>query len=200
MGRMFKSVVISAVAAATFAAASFSPQSLIVGAARADSGSRATIARTTVAAAPVVRTATVATAAASVPAAKKHGIVVRRVTIPRLLISLPVMQGTASGAARERIAYHFPASGWPGSGRSTYIYGHARTGTFLSLWKARKGDKVYLTLANGHQAVYKVFSIRRVRWYDATWVYKKGEYLALQTCTGRNPKGPRLLVVAVRIS
>jgi LPXTG-site transpeptidase (sortase) family protein len=193
LGRMFKHVVIAFVAAATLAGASFSPLPFAPGPVRADDRS---------AAAPPVPAAPAAAAAApAVPdasAAATTGVIARRVSISRLHINLPILQGTTTGSARERRAYHHPRSGWPGSGRSTYIYGHARAGTFINLWRAKRGDRVILTLKNGKKAYYTVYWVHLVKWNDSRWVYAKGEILALQTCVGRNPKGPRFMVLARR--
>jgi LPXTG-site transpeptidase (sortase) family protein len=190
--RMFWHGVIAVLAAATLAGASLSPYPFAPSTARADVRPAAAPATVATLAAPSASTAPPASTASS------RGVVATRVIVPRLRINLPILQGTTSGAAAARRAYHYPGSGWPGSGRSTYLYGHARAGTFISLWKARVGDRIILTLKNGRKAYYRAFSVRLIKWHDRKWLFASGEILVLQTCVGRNPKGPRFVVLANR--
>jgi Sortase domain len=208
---MASRVVISLVAVATLVGATFSPQSLTVAPARADDGlvTVAAVVRqgpmpigsgVDPVAPPVAGPDALAAALDVNPAKKKVGVVARWITIPRLHIKLRILQGGGKVKALPHYAYHYPTTGWPGSGRATYLYGHARAGTFIALWRARIGDRITLTLKNGKNVRYKVYKIlRKVKWSDRTWMYKSGEILVLQTCVGRNPKGPRFDVIARRV-
>ena len=130
------------------------------------------------------------------------------IAIPRLGIDLPLELGEIArdvpregfaGATPENIAFVFPSSRLPGEGGNTYIYAHARTGMFLSLWGAKLGDEVVIYRPeDGVRRSYRVALIApRVNPTDAHWLDPNGEErLTLQTSTGPNPGDPRFIVVA----
>jgi LPXTG-site transpeptidase (sortase) family protein len=124
-----------------------------------------------------------------------------KVVIPRLDVRLPIKQGVIGGTIRERIAYHYPGTSWPGGGSNTYLYGHARTGTFLALWKMRVGDIVRLRLVTGAWVKYRVTIAKRVAWNDGRWtLLTSKERLTLQTCTSYYRTADKFVVVAVPVS
>lgn len=123
---------------------------------------------------------------------------VDRVVVSRVSISLPVRNGVLGGTVRERIAYHYPGTSWPGGNSNTYFYAHARTGSFLNLKDMRVGDIVRLHLVSGGWVKYEVTLVKRVRWNDGKWtLLTSTERLTLQTCTGNTRTADRLVVVAV---
>jgi LPXTG-site transpeptidase (sortase) family protein len=102
------------------------------------------------------------------------------------------------GTVRERIAYHYPGTSWPGGGSNTYFYAHARAGSFLKLKYMRAGDIVRLHLVSGGWVKYRVTLVKRVRWNDGKWtLLTSTERLTLQTCTGNTRTADRLVLVAV---
>ena len=131
-----------------------------------------------------------------------------RVSVPRLSIDLPLEPGDAvrdvprpgfAGATPENVALVFPGSRPPGGGGNTYIYAHARSGMFLSLWNAAIGDRILITdTRTSAQLVYRVGVIApRVDPSDSHWLDPTGvERLTLQTSTGPLPSDPRFIVVA----
>lgn len=126
------------------------------------------------------------------------GIVADRITITRLGIDLPIVEGDGIDAPLGKAA-HFPGTGWPGSGSNIYLYGHARAGSFIDLWKAQVGDEVVLHLVDGSQRIYNVSKvIPKVAWNDMSVVAPTpAEQLSLQTCTSYQESAPRFLVIAV---
>ncbi len=122
---------------------------------------------------------------------------VDRVVASRVNINLPIRNGVIGGTVRERIAYHYPGTSWPGGDSNTYFYAHARVGSFLNLKKMRVGDIVRLHLVSGGWVRYKVTLVKRVRWNDGKWtLLTSSERLTLQTCTGNTKTADRLVVVA----
>lgn len=150
------------------------------------------------------------TAESPAPTASPDGLNVAglRIRIPRLSIDLPLEVGDAvrdvprpgyAGGTPENIAFVYPGSKGPGEGGNTYIYAHARTGMFLNLWNAQRGDLVEITRADGAVAwTYDVVQIvRAVDPSDTHWLDASGpERLTLQTSTGPTPEDPRFIVVA----
>jgi len=130
-----------------------------------------------------------------------------RIRIPRLAIDLPIAEGDIirdieQQRTPEGYAFHLPGTGIPGQGgqgSNTYLYAHARTGMFLTLWKARVGDAVVISTPDGRALNYVVSEVHPavvpadVSWAQAT----SGERLTLQTSTGPNPGDPRFVVVAL---
>ena len=142
------------------------------------------------------------------PTAKPVTIAGSRIAVPRLGIDLPLELGEIArdvpregfgGATPENVAFVFPSSRLPGEGGNTYIYAHARTGMFLSLWGAKLGDEVVIYRPDdGARRSYRVALIApRVNPTDAHWLDPNGEErLTLQTSTGPNPGDPRFIIVA----
>jgi LPXTG-site transpeptidase (sortase) family protein len=120
-----------------------------------------------------------------------------RITIQRLRIDLPVVEGDGIDAPLDKAA-HYPGSGWPGGGTNIYLYAHARQGMFLSLWDARIGDLVVLTLVDGTQRTYGVDKVLpKVPWDALHYLAPTAaEQLTLQTSTSYTATAPRFLVIA----
>lgn len=125
------------------------------------------------------------------------GIVATRIRIPRLGIDLPIVEGDGIDAPIGKAA-HYPNSGWPGGGTNIYIYGHAREGMFLALWKAEVGDIVTLDLAGGGERSYGVVRVLpKVPWDATTYLAATPyEILTLQTSTSYYATAPRFVVIA----
>ena len=134
-------------------------------------------------------------AAASAPAAE--GIKANRIRVERLGIDLGIVEGDGVDAPIGKAA-HYPGSAWPGGGSNIYIYGHAREGMFLTLWKAQAGDVIELDLADGTQRRYIVDTVLpQVPWDAINYVQPtKTEQLTLQTSTSYHPTSPRFIVIA----
>jgi LPXTG-site transpeptidase (sortase) family protein len=124
------------------------------------------------------------------------GIVARRIVIRRLGIDLRIVEGDGIDAPIGKAA-HYPGSGWPDGGTNIYIYAHARTGMFLSLWDARVGDKVVLTLVDGTQRTYVVDTVLpKVPWNAVQYLAPTDtEQLTLQTSTSYYGTAPRFVVI-----
>jgi LPXTG-site transpeptidase (sortase) family protein len=142
----------------------------------------------------------VATPPASVtPSAQPVGIVAKRVQVPRLGIDLRIVEGDGTDAPMNKAA-HYPGTGWPDGGTNIYIYAHAQKGMFLTLWDAKVGDEIDLTLADGTNRAYLVTDVKpRVPW-NALELLKPTptEQLTLQTSTSYTPTAPRFVVIAER--
>lgn len=127
-----------------------------------------------------------------------------RVQVPRLRIDLPIKEGDFARdidnqQTPEHAAFHLPGTRIPGEGSNSYIYAHARTGMFLSLWDARVGDDVIVAAPDGTQLGYVVSEVHpRIPYTEVKWAEPTpSERLTLQTSTGPNPQDPRFVVVAV---
>lgn len=127
-----------------------------------------------------------------------------RIVIPRLRIDLPIHEGdvtrdVVNEQTPEHAAFHFPGTFLPGDGSNTFIYAHARTGMFLSLWAARVGDEVIIVAPGGAQLHYVVSEVHprsppdETSWLEPT----ASERLTLQTSTGPRSNDPRFIVVAL---
>ena len=126
---------------------------------------------------------------------------VDRIVISRVGIDLPIRNALATSRVRERIAYHYSGTSWPGGHSNTYLYGHGRAGTFLNLQYVRSGDIVALHLVKGGWVRYRVTSVRRVRWDDVRWILRThAERLTLQTCTSYAMTADKLIVIAVPVA
>jgi sortase (surface protein transpeptidase) len=131
-----------------------------------------------------------------------------RIEIPRLGIDLPLEPGDASrdvprtgfaGATPENVALLFPGTSIPGNSGNSYIYAHARSGMFISLWSVRLGDVVIVVRPDGSTLKrYQVaLIVARVDPADTRWLDTAGpERLTLQTSTGPRPEDPRFIAVA----
>lgn len=127
-----------------------------------------------------------------------------RIQIPRLGIDLPVAEGDIARdidqqKTPESFAFHLPGTAIPGQGSNTYLYAHARTGMFLTLWNARPGDEVFISTPDLRVLKYVIQDVDpRVAPDDVSWVQPTAsERLTLQTSTGPNPSDPRFVAVAV---
>jgi hypothetical protein len=126
-----------------------------------------------------------------------------RVLLPRLGIDLPIAEGDVERdvvvqRTPENFAFHFPGTAIPGTVGNSYIYAHARTGMFLSLWNARVGDQVSITTPAGVELKFVVTEVHpRVPPADTSWLQPSAdERLTLQTSTGPNSGDPRFVVIA----
>ena len=126
-----------------------------------------------------------------------------RVALPRLAIDLPIAEGDLDRDATQQrtpegYAFHYPRSGLPGDAVNCYLYAHARTGMFLSLWNTRLGDEVLITRPDGGVLRYVVTEIHpRVPPDDLSWAEPTPPArLTLQTSTGPHPGDPRFIVIA----
>ena len=95
-------------------------------------------------------------------------------------------------------AAHYPATGWPGGGINIYIYAHAQTGMFLTLWDAKVGDEVILDLVDGTTRRYLVTEVTgKVPWNALQYLAATPpERLTLQTSTSYTASAPRWIVIA----
>ena len=127
-----------------------------------------------------------------------------RIQIFRLGIDLPIEEGDiARDIDQQRtpvdFAFHLPGSAIPGQGGNAYLYAHARTGMFLSLWNARVGDVVFISTPDRKLLTYVIVDVQpRVAFDDVSVAQPTArEQLTLQTSTGPNPKDPRFVAVAI---
>jgi len=127
-----------------------------------------------------------------------------RVQVFRLHIDLPLAEGDLvrdidQQKTPEGFAFHLPGTSIPGLGSNTYLYAHARTGMFLTLWSAKVGDEVFISTPDLRALKYVVTEVHpRVPPTDVSWAQPtQSERLTLQTSTGPNPTDPRFVVVAI---
>jgi sortase (surface protein transpeptidase) len=156
----------------------------------------------------------IATTAAPVPSTTPSATATRdprtpiplgyRIQIKRLGIDLPIAEGDVSRdidlqKTPEGFAFHLPGTSIPGLGGNTYLYAHARTGMFLSLWNVRPGDQVVISTPDLRALRYVISEVHpRVPPADVSWVQPTdGERLTLQTSTGPKPNDPRFIAIAV---
>jgi LPXTG-site transpeptidase (sortase) family protein len=132
------------------------------------------------------------------PSPRPVGIVARRIRIPRLEIDLRIIEGDGVDAPMGKAA-HYPGTGWPDSGSNVYIYAHAQTGMFLTLWDAKVGDEIFLDLADDTTRRFVVTDVRpRVKWNAMEYLDPTPtEQLTLQTSTSYTATAPRFIVIAV---
>ena len=147
-------------------------------------------------AAPTASTALTATAAPAIST-------LYRITIPRLGIALFIKEGDIKRdiddqRTPENYAFHLPGTAMPGQGGNTFLYAHARTGMFLSLWNARPGDDVRVAAPDGQLFLYVIREVLpRVAPTDVSSTRPTStERLTLQTSTGPNASDPRFVVFA----
>ena len=127
-----------------------------------------------------------------------QGIRAKRIRIDRLGIDLAIVEGDGVDAPIGKVA-HYPGTAWPGGGSNIYIYGHARKGTFLALWKVKAGDRIELDLVDASSRTYVVTRVLPRVAFNAVKYLKptKTEQLTLQTCTSYQQTAPRFIVIAV---
>jgi sortase A len=120
-----------------------------------------------------------------------------RLTIPEMSRieddTVPYVAGTDEQALKENAAIHLKGSGFPWQREANvYLAGHRlgypRTDSFLAFWdldKLEKGDKVYITDANGTKYTYEVFKEFTVSPTDLSVTKSEPDknILTLQTCT-----------------
>ena len=147
-------------------------------------------------AAPTASTALIATTAPAIST-------LYRITIPRLGIALFIKEGDIKRdiddqRTPENYAFHLPGTAMPGQGGNTFLYAHARTGMFLSLWNARPGDDVRVAAPDGQLFLYVIREVLpRVAPTDVSSTRPTStERLTLQTSTGPNASDPRFVVFA----
>ncbi len=121
----------------------------------------------------------------------------QRIRIPRLGIDLRIVEGDGTDAPMNKAA-HYPGTGWPDGATNIYIYAHAQTGMFLTLWQAKTGDEVFLDLVDGTTRRYLVSQVLpKVPWDALQYVAPTPtEQLTLQTSTGYTATSPRFVVIA----
>ena len=127
-----------------------------------------------------------------------------RIQIFRLGIDLPIEEGDITRDIDQQktpvnFAFHLPGSAIPGQGGNAYLYAHARTGMFLSLWTAQVGDVVFISTPDLKLLTYVIVDVQpRVAFDDVSVAQPTSrEQLTLQTSTGPNPKDPRFVAVAI---
>ena len=132
------------------------------------------------------------------PSPAPQGIVATRIRIPRLGISLRIVEGDGVDAPMKRAA-HYPGTGWPDQGTNIYLYAHAQTGMFLTLWDAMVGDEVFLDLKDESTRRYVVTEVLpKVAWNALEYLAPTPtERLTLQTSTSYTATAPRFIVIAV---
>jgi sortase A len=107
--------------------------------------------------------------------------------------TVPYAAGGDEQALKENAAIHLKGSGFPWQSQANvYMAGHRlgypNTPSFLAFWdlnKLRKGDKVFVTDANGTEYTYEVFKEVVVSPTDlsVTKPIEGKNILTLQTCT-----------------
>jgi LPXTG-site transpeptidase (sortase) family protein len=115
----------------------------------------------------------------------------------RLGIDLPIVEGDGA-TVPEGVASHYPGTAWPGEGSNTYLYAHAREGSFLELWQVRTGDELAIDLADGVVVEYRVTEILPVVEWDALEYLHptQSERVTLQTSLWYEDTAPRFIVIA----
>jgi LPXTG-site transpeptidase (sortase) family protein len=142
-------------------------------------------------------TVTVSGGPATSTAGATTSIVAERIRIERLDIDLKIIDGDGVDAPIGKVA-HYPGTAWPGDGSNIYIYGHAREGMFINLWKAKVGDVIELDLVDGTTRTYLVDEVLpKVPWDAVKYLRPtETEQLTLQTSTSYHPTSPRFIVIA----
>lgn len=126
----------------------------------------------------VLRVDRIATAGAIPPPAS--GGLIGRIDIPRLDISVVVMEGSGSTTLRRAVG-HIPGTALPGHRGNIGISGHRDT-FFRPLRNIRKGDLIALTALEGEYR-YRVVSTKIVLPSDVSVLDSDGrEILTLVTC------------------
>src|SRR5690348_12718602 len=139
--------------------------------------------------------------------------VATRVVIRSLDIDLPVITQPNPNYPSCNVAMYYedPRLGQPGSGKSIYLYAHARTGMFYPLYeratlgrhggaKSLIGVLVDVYTSDDQVYEYSIFQVRPhvppdSHFLDGAFAIKK-ETLWLQTSTGPNATYPKLQVLA----
>src|SRR6267378_383895 len=72
-----------------------------------------------------------------------------RIELPRLQIDVHLSESSLIDNVPDGQAFVLEGTAWPCETGTSFVYGHARTGTFLPLWGVRRGDLVRLEDAEG---------------------------------------------------
>ena len=139
--------------------------------------------------------------------------VATRVVIPRLQIDLPIIlqQGAEDQFGTYPlcdVAMYLPFFSQPGSGRTTYLYAHARDGMFLPLLLASQvndgkrllGDLVQVYTSDNYVFTYQVSAVHRHTTDLNDAFAATTETLYLQTSEGPAGTIPKLQVIAGFVS
>lgn len=139
--------------------------------------------------------------------------VATRIVIPRLQIDLPVIlqQGAEDQFGTYPlcdVAMYLPYFGQPGSGRTTYIYAHARDGMFLALLLASQvndgkrllGDLVQVYTSDNYVFTYQISAVHRHTTDLNDAFAATTETLFMQTSEGPAGTVPKLQVIAGYVS
>jgi len=134
---------------------------------------------------------------ASLPAPPKVLTSGLKIKISELGINLDIIEGDGINAPLYKAA-HYPGSDYPGDGRRTILYAHARTGMFGPLFNAKVGQAIAIDRPDGSMVRYQITEYY-ARWpiNDLRWLQQTDyEELVLITCTTYDPNDPRIIVVA----
>jgi sortase family protein len=139
--------------------------------------------------------------------------VATRVVIPRLQIDLPIIlqQGAEDQFGTYPlcdVAMYLPFFSQPGSGRTTYLYAHARDGMFLPLLLASQvndgkrllGDLVQVYTSDNYRFLYQISEVRRHATDLVDAFNDPDARLWLQTSEGPDASYPKLQVIATFLS
>lgn len=149
------------------------------------------------------------------PAPATSPAVASRVVVPALGIDLPVVAGNLKVAGNPPryplcdVAQYLTSFSQPGSGRTTYLYAHAREGMFLPLLNESlrdDGAAMIGMLVEVHTSgpiwyVYEIFEVKRhaIDLSLAKDVPPGEERLVLQTSEGPSGTVPKLQVAALLV-
>jgi LPXTG-site transpeptidase (sortase) family protein len=128
----------------------------------------------------------------------RDGAAFGRIVVPRLRLSVVVVQGT-SAADLRRGPGHYPMTSLPGSGGTVAIAGHRTTWLhpFRHIDELRKGDAIDLRMPYG-RFVYRVTGHRVVAADDWSIIRKRPwEQLVLSACHPLYSASHRWVVFAV---
>jgi len=135
---------------------------------------------------PAERRRAVARAARSWRQSSKEGDAIARLRVPRLHLSVVVVNGTDSGSLKRGPGRYLGAA-MPGEGQLVYVAGHRTTygAPFSRIDRLRKGDPVFLELPYA-TFEYRITGFRIVDAKNLSVLESKGrEQLALQACHPR---------------
>jgi sortase A len=125
------------------------------------------------------------------------GDAIGRIAIPRIGVSLLVVQGTDSGSL-EKGPGHYPGTALPGLGQTVAIAGHRTTylAPFRHIDALRPGNRIILEMPYGRFTY--VVQYRRIVAPTALWVTRNVGYdrLALSACTPLYSAAQRIIVFA----
>lgn len=119
-----------------------------------------------------------------------------RLIVPSVGIDLRVVEGDRVHVPLF-LASHYPGTGQPGGGSNSVFFAHDQRKMFFELQMAHLGDEVLAVRTDGTRLRYRITAMHRVPW-DDLGILKPTPFdeLTLFTCTGYDPFGPRLVVLA----